>query len=32
VHEVDEATISVTISSGCNVKFDKSAIATVVKK
>ncbi|MBU3698944.1 MAG: preprotein translocase subunit YajC [Candidatus Kapabacteria bacterium] len=32
VHEVDEATISVTIASGCNVKFDKASIATVVQK
>ena len=32
VREVDETTVSVTISSGCNVKFDKSAIATIVKK
>lgn len=32
VHEVDETTITVAICSGCNVKFDKGSIATVVKK
>lgn len=32
VYEVDETTITVTIASNTNVKFDKSSVGTVVAK
>ncbi len=32
VHEVDETSITVTIASNTHVKFDKSAVASVVNK
>jgi preprotein translocase subunit YajC len=32
VHEVGEGTVTVTVAAGTHVTFDKSAIASVVKK
>lgn len=32
VYEVDETTVTVTIASNTNVKFDKSSVGTIVQK